>query len=72
MEHGEFEKTFEAPAKVLEEAIVFVEKEEKIFISKKPFKLAEEYWDTLGPGLTTGAADDDPSGISTSRPCSGE
>ena len=24
-------------------------------------KEAEEYWDTLGPGLTTGAADDDPS-----------
>ncbi|OGG93843.1 hypothetical protein A2609_01175 [Candidatus Kaiserbacteria bacterium RIFOXYD1_FULL_47_14] len=28
-------------------------------------KEAEEYWDTLGPGLTTGAADDDPSGIAT-------
>lgn len=27
--------------------------------------MAEEYWDTLGPGLTTGAADDDPSGIAT-------
>jgi len=26
---------------------------------------AGEYWDTLGPGLTTGAADDDPSGIAT-------
>src|ERR1700757_2352846 len=24
-----------------------------------------EYWNTLGPGLTTGAADDDPSGIAT-------
>ncbi len=24
-----------------------------------------EYWKTLGPGLTTGAADDDPSGIAT-------
>jgi len=31
----------------------------------KPLKRAEEYWDTLGPGLTTGAADDDPSGIAT-------
>lgn len=30
-----------------------------------PFKKAEEYWNTLGPGLTTGAADDDPSGIAT-------
>ncbi|MGI9118244.1 MAG: NRAMP family divalent metal transporter [Minisyncoccia bacterium] len=25
----------------------------------------EQYWETLGPGLTTGASDDDPSGIAT-------
>jgi len=25
----------------------------------------KEYWKALGPGLTTGAADDDPSGIAT-------
>jgi len=61
----DFEKIFEEPAEILEEGIEFVEKEEKKLISKKPFKLAEEYWDTLGPGLTTGAADDDPSGIAT-------
>ena len=30
-----------------------------------PLKTAEEYWHTLGPGLTTGASDDDPSGIAT-------
>jgi NRAMP (natural resistance-associated macrophage protein)-like metal ion transporter len=69
MERGEFkqdfEKVFEVPAEALEEGIEFVEKEERALISKKPFKLAEEYWDTLGPGLTTGAADDDPSGIAT-------
>ena len=28
-------------------------------------KKAQGYWHTLGPGLTTGAADDDPSGIAT-------
>lgn len=28
-------------------------------------KALEEYWGTLGPGLTTGASDDDPSGIAT-------
>lgn len=28
-------------------------------------KEVEEYWHTLGPGLTTGASDDDPSGIAT-------
>ena len=61
----EFEETFEAPAKLLEEGIELAEKEEKVLISKRPFKRAEEYWDTLGPGLTTGAADDDPSGIAT-------
>lgn len=60
-----FEKVLEAPAELLEEGLEFVEKEEKILLSKKPFKLAEEYWNTLGPGLTTGAADDDPSGIAT-------
>ncbi|MCR4275943.1 MAG: divalent metal cation transporter [Candidatus Parcubacteria bacterium] len=61
----DFEKAFEEPAIVLEETIDFVKKEEKVLINKRPFKLAEEYWDKLGPGLTTGAADDDPSGIAT-------
>jgi len=28
-------------------------------------KKARDYWHSLGPGLTTGAADDDPSGIAT-------
>lgn len=69
MAHHEFEKeieeAFEAPARILEEGIVFVEKEERILVSRRPFRLAEEYWDTLGPGLTTGAADNDPSGIAT-------
>jgi NRAMP (natural resistance-associated macrophage protein)-like metal ion transporter len=59
------EKIFEEPAKLFDEGISFVGKEEKALISKRPFKLAEEYWQTLGPGLTTGAADDDPSGIAT-------
>ncbi len=61
----EFERAVEAPAKALEETVEFAKKEEKILIDKRPFKRAEEYWDTLGPGLTTGAADDDPSGIAT-------
>jgi len=62
---GKAERAFEAPAKLLESGIELAKKEEKKLISKKPFKLAEECWDTLGPGLTTGAADDDPSGIAT-------
>ena len=69
MEHREFEKevekAFETPAKFLEEGVVLLKKGEKVLVSKTPLKRAEEYWDTLGPGLTTGAADDDPSGIAT-------
>ncbi|MBI5530211.1 MAG: divalent metal cation transporter [Candidatus Doudnabacteria bacterium] len=34
-------------------------------VNNKPVKKAGAYWATLGPGLTTGAADDDPSGIAT-------
>ncbi len=30
-----------------------------------PLKQARKFWHGLGPGLTTGAADDDPSGIAT-------
>lgn len=30
-----------------------------------PIEQIEEYWHMLGPGLTTGASDDDPSGIAT-------
>ncbi len=61
----DIEEVFEAPAKVLEESVDFVKKEEKVLMNKKPLKQAEEYWETLGPGLTTGAADNDPSGIVT-------
>ncbi len=64
-EKNNLEKIFEKPAKLLEEGIEFIEKEEKVIANKKPFKLAEEYWNTLGPGLITGASDDDPSGIAT-------
>jgi NRAMP (natural resistance-associated macrophage protein)-like metal ion transporter len=35
-------------------------------VNRQPsIKKAREYWHILGPGLTTGAADDDPSGIAT-------
>jgi NRAMP (natural resistance-associated macrophage protein)-like metal ion transporter len=32
---------------------------------RKTVNKTREYWNVLGPGLTTGAADDDPSGIAT-------
>lgn len=59
------EKVFEGPAIILEEGVEYILKEEEAILSKKPLKKAEEYWATLGPGLITGAADDDPSGIAT-------
>lgn len=61
------EKTIEAPARALELSI-----EEGMKISKSipwkkygSFKKAKDFWYILGPGLTTGASDDDPSGIAT-------
>lgn len=33
--------------------------------TSKPIRKTREYWNVLGPGLTTGASDDDPSGIAT-------
>lgn len=56
---------FEAPARSLDRTIETVQRDEKALISKKPFRVAEEYFNNLGPGLVTGAADDDPSGIAT-------
>jgi NRAMP (natural resistance-associated macrophage protein)-like metal ion transporter len=56
---------FSEPAKILGRGVEEVELVEKKVVNKRPFKLAEEYWNTLGPGLTTGASDDDPSGIAT-------
>ncbi len=61
----EVEHLFKAPAEILEEGVELTEREEKVLVSKVPLKRAEEYWETLGPGLTAGAADDDPSGIAT-------
>lgn len=75
-----FEKGVELPARALErsvEAGAKVVDETKIMGTKVlaavPEQLnpstatakAKAYWHTLGPGLTTGASDDDPSGIAT-------
>ncbi len=49
---------------IIEETIEFIGKEEKNLI-EKPARLTKKYFEDLGPGLTTGAADDDPSGIAT-------
>lgn len=61
------EKVIEAPAQALEYGI---EGGQKIAHSipvdgHKSLQKAKNYWYLLGPGLTTGASDDDPSGIAT-------
>ena len=65
MRKGILEKIFSAPSEILEKGIEVEENIEKDFKDDKSIKVAGEYWKTLGPGLTTGAADDDPSGIAT-------
>lgn len=56
-----FEKIVGAPAEVLDKTVDFSKHIQK----NKQVKRAENYWRSLGPGLTTGASDDDPSGIAT-------
>lgn len=55
----------EAPAKVLDKTIEGTGTVIKGVTDNKPVQKAKEYWHILGPGLTTGASDDDPSGIAT-------
>jgi NRAMP (natural resistance-associated macrophage protein)-like metal ion transporter len=62
---GTLERAVAEPALILEEGVDMAERAAHTVISKRPFKRAEEYWNTLGPGLITGASDDDPSGIAT-------
>ena len=72
MKKNLIEKTIEAPAEALE---MTVEEGEKLLKnlakqsqgqrSYNPFRKVRNFWYLLGPGLTTGASDDDPSGIAT-------
>jgi len=65
MKKSILEKIFSMPAEMLEKSVE-LEHEIALDVEKQePVKEAREYWKTLGPGLTTGAADDDPSGIAT-------
>jgi NRAMP (natural resistance-associated macrophage protein)-like metal ion transporter len=54
-----------APAAALEKTIDTSKQLADSVSTHAHVKKAKEYWHTLGPGLTTGAADDDPSGIAT-------
>ncbi len=59
------EKVAESPAVALEKTIQTSKKVTEYISKEKYLKKARQYWYNLGPGLTTGAADDDPSGIAT-------
>ncbi|MCX6808429.1 MAG: divalent metal cation transporter [Candidatus Berkelbacteria bacterium] len=59
------EKIVESPAVVLDKTIEATKEVGEFVHAGEPVKKAKEYWDLLGPGLTTGAADDDCSGIAT-------
>ncbi len=59
------EKLFSAPAEILEKSVEVEKEIGQDIETQKPVQELKEYWKILGPGLTTGAADDDPSGIAT-------
>jgi NRAMP (natural resistance-associated macrophage protein)-like metal ion transporter len=58
-------KSAEAPAQFLDRTIVTSKQLTDAIQNDPVVKKGEDYWHMLGPGLTTGASDDDPSGIAT-------
>lgn len=61
----QLEQIASAPSIVLEKGIDATKKFGKDATQLKQVKKAKGFWRNLGPGLITGAADDDPSGIAT-------
>ncbi len=59
------QRTVEAPAEVLDHTLHVTHQVAVSLPTTKALKKTEAYWHMLGPGLTTGASDDDPSGIAT-------
>lgn len=60
------ERAIEAPAIALDKSVEEGQKiAQSLPITQDPIRKAKNYWYLLGPGLTTGASDDDPSGIAT-------
>ena len=68
MKRNIVEKIIDAPAEALELSIQGSQKLVKNMPysgTQSPITKARNFWFLLGPGLTTGASDDDPSGIAT-------
>ncbi|MDB5161046.1 MAG: natural resistance-associated macrophage protein [Candidatus Saccharibacteria bacterium] len=59
------ERIAEAPAAALDSTLTKTGEVARNLPSNKTVKKTRQYWNILGPGLTTGASDDDPSGIAT-------
>jgi NRAMP (natural resistance-associated macrophage protein)-like metal ion transporter len=64
-QHQLITKTVEAPAAALGKAILAGQVVRDASVNNEVVKRTKDYWLLLGPGLTTGASDDDPSGIAT-------
>jgi NRAMP (natural resistance-associated macrophage protein)-like metal ion transporter len=60
-----FENIVSAPSIALEKSVDLTKKLGASAVTTSHYKRAKSYWTSLGPGLVTGAADDDPSGIAT-------
>ena len=57
--------TAEAPAEALAKTVTVTQAVGAKVRDGKVVRKTKDYWHMLGPGLTTGASDDDPSGIAT-------
>lgn len=58
-------KGAEVPAVMLDRTVQVSNRVRLAAANTRGVKKAKDYWHALGPGLTTGASDDDPSGIAT-------
>lgn len=65
MDKDVLEEVIEAPAVFLDKTTDQIAKIEQKITNKPIFQRSKEYFSNLGPGLISGAADDDPSGIAT-------
>lgn len=59
------QKTAEVPAEALAMTVAATQHVTSAIPGGKMLRKTKDYWHMLGPGLTTGASDDDPSGIAT-------
>lgn len=63
--HKIITRTAEVPAEALGQAVLMTQVIHDVSVNNELVKKTKSYWHMLGPGLTTGASDDDPSGIAT-------